>query len=186
MGIFCPVNILSTFVGKKGFNMLASSIRRKNARFNKKTKLEKRVAIAKDVLLQLKANKYIATRGVYLHADKPIADIPHYGEVQLQPILLKNNAPKCEVCARGAMFCSAVRLGNNFNINRHNTSCEKRIYSASFENIEKSIFSSSIISKIEEYFENSDHIHENDIDAMIAIMENIIKNKGRFTLKIRF
>lgn len=81
----------------------------------RKTDKQMRVAIALDVLKQLKARKLIPTKGVYVRTtDGPLANQP-YG-VDAQPILLNPQRKKCTVCALGAGVIAQIRLEDNYNI----------------------------------------------------------------------
>lgn len=68
----------------------------------RKTKAEKRVEIAKDVIAQLKAEKFNAKTGTYVGLDEDID-----GTKELQTELKK--VKQCTVCALGALFLSDVR-----------------------------------------------------------------------------
>lgn len=89
--------------------------KRANARFAKLSRNEQRVAIAKDVLKQIKAQSYIPSYGKYL--DAPLGKHPEpftFSASLEEPINLQNIIPtRCSVCAIGALFVSMVRVGNN-------------------------------------------------------------------------
>lgn len=72
----------------------------------------KRVAIAQDVIKSLKANKISAVTGTWIGLD----DVSGFCDLKAGTELQKYfNQPKvtCDVCALGACFVSAVKLGNN-------------------------------------------------------------------------
>lgn len=69
------------------------------------------VAIAKDVLAQIKARRYTPEQMIYVSG----IDLPIDRTQQLQPIL-QEKGMKCDVCALGATFLSCVRLFNDFTV----------------------------------------------------------------------
>lgn len=76
--------------------------------FKEMTKSEKRVAIARDVLLQLRTNKYVPKLGVWVSSEEDLIR-PGDENKQLQEVL---KGKVCQVCAVGSVFVSAVRLFN--------------------------------------------------------------------------
>lgn len=87
-------------------------LRRRNARFEKMTIEQRRVAIAKDVLAQLSEKKIVATQGTYVRSRSMRRDpIVHPGQ-SLQEVMEATKGFTCNVCAKGAVLVSAVRLGN--------------------------------------------------------------------------
>lgn len=89
-------------------------IEKKNDLFNKMTPAQKRVAIAQDVREQIKKEKYIPTSGVYVELNEfsvPEGQEDSLAEKQLCEII--NGLPNCDVCARGAMFVSGLRVFNS-------------------------------------------------------------------------
>lgn len=82
----------------------------------KQTKAEKRVAIARDVLRQLAARKFIAESGVYCSIDDADAQkIDATSSDDLQKALKK--VKRCNVCALGAAFVSSVLKFDEMPIN---------------------------------------------------------------------
>ena len=82
-----------------------TQIKKWNNYFNGLSPEEKRVAIAKDVIAQLKAEKIQACSGVYID----IEDVPNDGNISLQKYLPET---QCEVCALGALFHSHIKYNN--------------------------------------------------------------------------
>lgn len=180
------------------------ALEKKNKAFKKLGKLEKRVEIAKDVIAQVKANKYKGRCGEYINAE----DLDNYlnGEyVSLQPILLEKDYT-CEVCAKGGLFLSTVRKRNKFEVsdlydlpnNSYQivseledifTENQLDLIECAFEgrlvmgscndNITLSDISDEPTKLAEKAFEFY-HKYTNDNDRLIAIMQNIIDNKGVF------
>jgi hypothetical protein len=66
---------------------------------------EKAILVAKDVLAQIKAEKYIAYEGSY---------ISFYGSLPFEGSIKENfnELPQCKVCALGSMLLSSTHLGN--------------------------------------------------------------------------
>ena len=76
----------------------------------------KRLAIARDVLAQLKLKRYKSTPGTYLH----INDVPDIDtidpNVSIQELFKTQPDVSCEVCALGACFMSLINLDNKVNV----------------------------------------------------------------------
>ena len=154
------------------------------------TKAEKRVAVAKDVIAQLNRGKLTATTGLYFEAKN--CDKSFDGEVQLQEVL--KHIPKCEVCAKGALFVGMINKYNDFTINvDYYTNYPKASQITSCVNIHfydklKTLFTEKQLTAIEVYFEGwrrvkAPSFYEKNPNAkkrMILIMKNIIQNKGTF------
>jgi len=167
----------------------------------------KRVAIAKDALAQVKAEKYevIAGNGYIVNydLDDQISNLYYsldeHGQnpekVELREYLDKmlGNVNKCEVCAKGALFLSAIRKFNNYSI-EDAVMC----LDAAASNETQKIFGLRNADLIESYFEHSDPYKEfqigeewfsyrwsdgypDDQERLILILKNVIANKGTFT-----
>lgn len=170
---------------------LYKSVEKDNARFMKMSKTNKRIAIAQDVIASLKIGKYTATPGNYLEVqtDKDYDSLPADSQA-----LLRTEEVNCDVCAIGAIFASKVRKGNKCNydlLNGNNDSSlianlkgifdekELRIIETAFEGEAQS----GLVRENEEeaaqaWFERN-HPHD-ETKRLVAIMKNIIKNKGNF------
>lgn len=91
---------------------LLEQIKKENARFAKLSKAEKRVAIAKDVLAQIAAKKYVPTQGTYVDLlDKDVSE-EDIGKEVCEVVA----GARCDVCAIGSLFMSAVKLGDNLKV----------------------------------------------------------------------
>ena len=170
--------------------------------FRKLSKDRKRVAIAKDVIAQLKSNKYQASPGDWCFISNVSSDkFDTQSEVR---DVINDNDTTCEVCATGGIFASCVRLNDQFKITNNrkpidNVDNTLGILPQSVLNHTGKFFSKSQIRLIENAFEcgngyfaqygfNSKDLRAiafgekfNTSEAcMIAIMENIIENKGEF------
>jgi len=163
------------------------------------SKAEQRVAVAKDALKQLQYEKYTATKGVYIGHELETrvckwvdgyddAELSNAKE-QLQPLLIKDKG-LCKVCAKGALFLSAVRKFNKATVGDMSDENFK---------VAENIFGSTNFDLIEAAFEKWDylrgnstwnipsldaeafgHKYDNDHDRLVAILKNIIKNNGTF------
>ncbi len=177
-------------------------------KFRKANKAKKRVMIARDVIAQLNANRFIASPGEWARFDGLEKSKEN---TELCDLLAKNR--KCEVCGVGALFVSAVEHANRISVADvksdldsydldYNEGIEQ---STAFEYLEQ-YFDKEQLDLIEQAFEqgkgvtytNSDDglaarrfcDHEDDqigeyLDdrphlRMRLIMENIIANNGTF------
>lgn len=86
----------------------ALTIARREKKFKAATMAERRVMIARDVLAQLRAQKIQARCGIYYQA--PIG-FTSDGEQQLRDV-----APVCTACAKGALFACKVSFVNNITV----------------------------------------------------------------------
>ena len=214
-----------------------SIFEKRTAAFKKLSPAQKRVAIAKDVLKQIKARQFIPKRGYFVDTTTQnvkgiIGDLSNTDS--LQKVLPQMT---CEVCALGGMFLSCTNLNNKATISalkfdfEHEHSGEAlRMDSVinqnkKFSNGLNRFFSNYQLMLIETAFEegqgliahfryvilpNKDSISEyyfngkwktatpeilkaknfsettktagraNSTERMVAIMKNIIRNKGRF------
>lgn len=136
------------------------------------TAAQKRVAIAKDVIQQIKAEKFIALTGRYFKQ----CQLP---EKVNQKTLLEHTEP-CDVCAKGAIFLSAIRKFNDYDAPSSTT----REYEMERKSCE--FFTYKQCDKIELVFEGWESGYETwrriktPNLRLIAIMRNIIKNNGTF------
>jgi len=87
--------------------------------FSKLSKAAQRVAIAKDVIAQIRAEKYIIKTGTWADIDVITPDSAYDSECPVidQHALLHGLTPverklECKCCAIGAAFLSSIRLAN--------------------------------------------------------------------------
>jgi hypothetical protein len=99
---------------------VAAEIRRRNKVFTAASPAQKRVLIAKDVIKQIKAKRFIAAQGSWLWlGDKYGNNIagPFVGEAepstQIQAMFLSGAAPTCECCALGGIMMACTLYNNN-------------------------------------------------------------------------
>lgn len=85
-----------------------------NAKFGQLSKAEQRVAIAKDVLAALKAQRLYACTGTWakIGGESPVDLEKLQVGTELQGVFNQANV-SCDACALGACFVSAVKLGND-------------------------------------------------------------------------
>lgn len=182
-----------------------SPISAQNKKFWAKPKAEQRVSVAKDVLKQVNDKFYRPTSGTYLEVRNLRKDLPVVPKLDKMFSALGTVGAKCEVCGIGGCFVSLIRLGNNAETSLLTKTEEVRNFdtvdSYDMRRMLGKVFSSSQLSLIECAFEKS-HTYENrendtslnnriaaakfgekfkdDKHRLIAIMTNIIKNKGIF------
>jgi len=169
-----------------------------NATFKKSTKAEKRVMIVEDCLKRIQLQMIIPLRQRFLSLDF----LKDSEDVEVNKEFLNSN--RCQVCAKGALFASYVGRTNNFLSGKkdfQNDSNDKPHIKLS------EIFSHKQLSLIEFAFEGEKYLHQNlkganisfppsirtkardfyikngvSEERLIAICENIIRNKGTFIL----
>jgi len=202
---------MSKSTKKQDLVKLAQKVNKKiaedNAKFKAMNAEEKRVAIARDVLAQLKAEKLIARAGTFLTGQNGDNIVPPETDKdeELQTIL--QNTEVCEGCAIGGMFMCAVKKANKLKVGSLESFDFSRATHASrhglpeiteddaFNYLSK-FFSRNQLDMIETAFEFGDGARssddasadfvrdiEDDSERMRLIMENIVVNKGKFVPK---
>lgn len=183
--------------------MIPLDIKERNAWFKSLTIEEKRVAIAKDVIEQVKIGKYNARHGVYFGVRVSLQEGDSFQEVV--------DSNECTVCAMGGLFASRVRLGNEANVDMgrgvYNQFTQGLTMFTRPEDFLQDIFEPEQYRLMEVAFEGHDavgyfegeygnwyedecdsylnavQLHDDfssDTERLIAIMENLIANKGMF------
>ncbi len=166
--------------------------------FEKLGQMEKRVAIARDVIARISAGKIKAEQG-YLFNNKSVLEREE-GQKSLQTIFNENT---CEVCAKGGLICSWV---GNFNKYNNLDMFDQNILSNHYPVELIEIFGRKLLDAIEACFEgqtyswhdgefnefickfvdeNCDKIiktlynkYKSNSNRLKAIMKNIIDNGG--------
>lgn len=147
----------------------------------KMTKAQMRVAVAKDVIAQVKIHNMTGQRGVYLK--KRILH-RHVG-LDLQDVI--RDEPKCTVCAIGGAFISTVRLFDEFKVESFHVARNWTIDDSEMRKRLAGIFEFKQLGLIESAFEG--HLVGlgvlytrilDDSARLTVIMRNIVRNKGRF------
>lgn len=87
------------------------SILKKNAKFQKLTKGQKRVAVAQDVIASLKSGQIKAIQGTWAEPLRRENFVPEDKEVEFCEVL---NKTKCKCCGLGALFVEAVKRFDKF------------------------------------------------------------------------
>ena len=177
----------------------AKQVDKNNKKFKKLTKTEKRIAIAKDVIAQIKSKRLLPQIGNgfllprMTNFENSWAD--GYTNLQVGTILADR---KCEVCALGAMFVSTIDMRDQATCNSLRVPRVDSIRRTQIHEYLDDIFSVSQLTIIERAFE-VDKLDFDDesvagalaceafglaiddaSDRLIAIMTNIIENKGQF------
>ena len=175
----------------------------KNKAFNKLSKPQKRVEIAKDVIAQIKAEKFKPKNGVYYKGE----NFKKFKKIDsVQKILLLPEAPKCSVCGIGAVMLSTVKKCNDLSTTKLLGYWDNFQADALSKTVASKFFSEKQLDLIEACFERTTEYGKegnlldwfgnrtpatvNAIDfgnkyryptqRLLAIMENIIANNGTF------
>lgn len=166
----------------------------KEKKWDKSTKAERRVMIAEDVIAQLKLQNIYAMKGKFIRWTGNPSD-----STKLKGIF--KGRTSCSACVKGALFITSMQYTNGMVMGDSNWLGDWRPDSSPMKKLSK-IFTSLQLAYIETAFEktamdcNQDfvdwdsyladklvafgHKYYKDEDRMVAIMENIIKNKGTF------
>jgi hypothetical protein len=170
----------------------------------KLTKTEMRVAIAKDVIAQIKAKKYNPTQGTWVDDENQSYEQWLYDNARDCKVDVRdytNNIKKCNVCALGSLFVSAVNKYNNvygtywslssgevFNTNetrnynpllRYFTIKQIRLIEYTFEGGMGAVCFDDdhpMVNKAYAFYSR----YPDSKDRLLAIMKNIVKNNGTF------
>lgn len=165
------------------------------------TKKQLRIAVAKDVLAQLKAEKLKITPGDYV----TLPDTPDALGSDSKEIAAAAQTKYCSVCALGATFISLVKLDNKYDFGFF-----KEVSSGDLFDRVKTVFSETQIQLIECAFETNFYCSQNGLGGyaktaltseqfgqahkfairhegnprkrLAAIMRNIVRNDGTFVL----
>lgn len=118
----------------------------------KKTKVERRIAIIKDAIAQLKARRYRAVSGSYIVLPKFITDVASKDPLaSAQKLFSKLSSTRfCEVCAKGSLFISLVNRENEL------PACEipRNDHAITTRLTEGGLFSSKNIALVEIFYES--------------------------------
>ena len=179
-------------------------IQKRNKEFSAADKAGKRVLIAKDVIKLLKADKLTAATGVFIGLDDQHSTVHEELEATgLREAFLANEV-QCEACGLGALMLSCTLYNNR-------CTCGDTILKGAsighwidrnypIKNGLNKIFSRDQLKLIEQTFEgglgyfniDNDYIenarrfyynHPRHKDRLLAIMQNIVQNKGEFIPK---
>jgi len=169
-----------------------------------KTKAERRVEILKDVLLQLKTERFLAQKGSYVNLSYTLETLrDDDGNKDAKTCLLQDKG-NCKVCAKGAIFLSLVRKENKVkmfeledddvrekrtnalfgeaNMNLMEAAFERWPYEIGGSYMENNWINSDECKyheEIEDFYDKYTISHH----RLEAIVKNAIKNGGIFKLK---
>jgi hypothetical protein len=170
--------------------MKTKTIKLKNAAFGKMTPAQKRVAIAKDVIAAIAARQFKVRFGRYWERLDAVADGQRLGQA-----LLCEPSTQCRVCGAGAVLLSGIRVFNkttvpssNWNIpervvNKWFSKSQNALIEAAFEVQGTSCMLTDIFSHKSPSFvaaRKFSKVSKSPTKRLIAIMRNIIANKGQF------
>lgn len=173
---------------------LQERIEKRNKAFNNASAEEKRVLIAKDVLKQVGKGRIVPTSGSWVYIpDTFVAEDASFQEEFLKES--KSDIKTCECCALGSMVVSCTLFKNDASIDdvEDGASPGGKVFNKNL----KPFFSKYQLKLIEIAFETGygyytpmtdtefaaerfGHKFKEDDKRLIAIMKNIIKNKGTF------
>ena len=184
-----------------------SKVDKTNKKFKNATKAQKRVMIAKDVLEQIKTNRYLAESGTWVEpnfsTNSSYCDICDSPEISIQDIFKDKTIESCTVCALGGLFMSCINLNNNTTLKDFDEEYDDLGAlidgNKKLSNNLNRIFTRDQLILIEQYFEEGGGYFYRDDDCDLldsfvdaypdgqdrlkAIMENIVENKGTFKPK---
>ncbi len=181
----------------KAFEALQKTLKKENAKFKKLTRAQQRVAIAEDVIAQVKAKKFIANSTYFDWAESVDSDTVENAKEAGLDLSECVSQVKCEVCGIGSLFMSGVRKADNLKINQFNTWDAR---SEAVEYLEK-WFDSDQLDLVEDYYERNGGLvpdewyvdyddscspiyrQDDDDKRLMMIMANIASNNGKFDPK---
>ncbi len=151
-------------------------IEKRNKVFNSLSAEGKRLEIAWDCLQLLLKEKVVGYTGGYWSNEIFNATENCKNSKEFQKTLVKN-LPNCEVCARGGMMLSQIRLGNK--VSPNDNSC----YHGNYHNIRG--FNMKVFEQMENEYERCSYEHPykwNTTEKLANICCNILVN-GNFNVK---
>jgi hypothetical protein len=162
----------------------------KNAKFAKLTKPQKRVAIAKDALMQLRLKRVKAAHMIYVGSNDVVSIYPRDINGNLREAddrQLCDLIPKmanCKACALGTLFLAGVSCKDNLTVSAIRGMAMTDGTQGALQRYLGDTFAWRQLRLIEDHFEA--HWHCGDPDATLrAILNNIVCNKGTFKPKAR-
>lgn len=179
-------------------------IEKRNAAFSRMPNHRKRMAIARDVLAQIEAKRYLAKTGSYVvsrglnervYGDVHSVRTDEHGraipQMSLQEALLEDAAAQCNVCALGSAFCSMARLEGGLTLRQvcgiHETLTpifgQNQV--ALIEYAFEGCYSGSGLILTSAENEQCSRFHDkydDDSKRLEAIFTNIVRNKGTFKI----
>lgn len=150
----------------------------------KLTKKQQRIlAVVNDALEQIKLGIYKPTSGEYFELIGPDRreryEIVRTSDASAQDFLKTN--PKCEVCAKGALFCSLVRLENKVTQSDLTIPYTRESMLEELLGMKQAELVEQVFEGWEGYTKLIDAL-PNDEDRLLYILRNMKRNKGKFVL----
>jgi hypothetical protein len=136
-----------------------------------------RVAIAKDVLAQIEAKKLMAKRGTYVSVEPEDITKEFKDTDQVRDLFAASK--KCQACAVGSLFMSAVGLHDKLTINQAPLYLSGRFgvgHSGCYGYLTM-FFSEKQLEMMETIFEGTSG---SATARLKSLMENVIENNGQF------
>jgi hypothetical protein len=185
----------------KVFEALQKTLKKDNAKFKKLTRAKQRVAIAQDVIAQVRAKKFVADSTYFdwgAQGTEVLCNTLEEAEEAELDASECISQVKCSVCGIGSLFLSGIRKNDKLSINKFlNHDWEMRDMAVEYLG---KWFDSNQLDLVEDFYErNGDQCdtdgwtHEessspiyredNNNKRLVMIMENIISNSGRFNPK---
>ncbi len=155
--------------------------------FSRRTAAQKRVAIARDVLLQIKHRRLIAHSGHYWQVSQT-------GGFGIGRKALRARATRCQACGAGAAVLSGIRLFNRETIGRYNggaadecqlkgrwfTPHQLALIECAFEENGRAMMESTLNWEDKARAKRFNSKRKKPASRLVAIYRNIIANKGEF------
>jgi len=169
---------------------------KRNAAFKRATKSERAVMVAKDALKMLSAGKTTAATGNWATFEDKFDN----EEVENEQICdLSDQFSGCRVCALGSLMLSEVRHTNNLKfsqvagmldyeyeghrLNKVFSETQQKLMELAFEGGLGYFDAYDCVSeKVQERIESFYEKYPDDADRLRAILQNVIKNGGKFVL----
>lgn len=178
-------------ISGKRLSKLQRKLRAMNLKFNKLSRKEQRIAIAKDVVEMLRAKKIVAN-STYLTMptetmfDEHTPGFEKAAERGLDASVCLEQV-KCEVCGIGSLFVGALRHNDKLSAGTLKEQMEHGdIRQTQVEYLEK-WFDADQLQLVEDYYEQNSgdfespiYMEDDDNKRLSMIMENIISNGGKF------
>lgn len=175
-------------MNNKKLEKINKLIAEKNSAFIKATNSQKRVMIAKDVLAQIKAKRYVARSGTWAQPTfrENFFNTEQTGNESIQQLFASKEIESCDVCAIGGLFMSCTNLNNHTTYKQFNDESDEigeliaygDAYETGISNGLDLFFSKNQLILIEIYFENG--------EGYFSIDNETVNTGSRFYKSIDF
>lgn len=146
------------------------------------TKVERRLAVVKDAIKQIKLNKYaVKARSLILAKGELLKFVLEDMEAQnvLKTLLKKKDGnPICNVCARGALLISTIHKENNFILSDLNFCSDSYNQDGITDKKLRTLFSEHQLALIEQAFECGTQWFKENLDSEEDEITNQIYTKA--------